>query len=110
RTMALPSQPFSITRPPAEIRYALYLTLIMSVGAFVVLASIPVSRFDLASTVVSFGLLLLSYLLFPSRHYLECLRDRTEKRRFMFPAMLLAVYMLYCLVPGRPGLRASLPN
>ncbi len=106
--MALPTQPFSITRPPAEIRYALYLTLIMSVGAFVVLASIPVSRFELASTVVGFGLLLLSYLLFTSRHYLEWLRERTAKSRFIFPAMLLAVYILYGLGAGRLRIPESL--
>ncbi len=106
--MALPTPQYSLTRPPAEIRYALYLTLIMSVGAFLVLASIPVSLFDLTSTVVSFGLLLLSYLLFTSRHYLEWLRERTAKSRFLFPAMLLAVYILYGLGPGRLRIPESL--
>jgi len=106
--MALPTSQFSITRAPAEIRYALYLTLIMSVGAFLVLASIPVSLFDLASTVVGFGLLLLSYLLFTSGHYVEWLHERTAKSRFLFPAMLLAVYILYGLGPGRLRIPESL--
>lgn len=106
--MALPSPQFSISRPPAEIRYALYLTLIVSFGAFLVLASIPVSLFDLSSTVVSFGLLLLSYLLFTSRHYVEWLRERTAKSRLLFPAMLLAVYILYGLGPGRLRIPESL--
>jgi hypothetical protein len=106
--MALPTPQYSLTHPPAEIRYALYLTLIMSVGAFLVLASIPVSLFDLTSTVVSFGLLLLSYLLFTSRHYLQWLRERTAKSRFVFPAMLLAVYILYGLGPGRLRIPESL--
>ena len=106
--MPLTLPQFSISRPPAEIRYALYLTLIVSFGAFLVLASIPVSLFDLSSTVVSFGLLLLSYLLFTSRHYVEWLRERTAKSRLVFPAMLLAVYILYGLGPGRLRIPESL--
>lgn len=105
--MELPQQ-FSLTRAPSEIRYALYLTLIVCVGAFLVLASIPVSLFDLASTVVSFGLLFLSYLLFASQHYLEWLRARTATSRFIFPAMLLAVYILYGLGPGKLRIPESL--
>src|SRR5262245_13378311 len=70
RIMTLPTQHYSLARAPFEIRYALYLTLVVCLGAFLVLASIPVSLFDLASTVVSFGLLFLSYLLFASRDYL----------------------------------------
>ena len=108
RTMAHPSTQFSMSDPPAEIRYALYLTLIVSFGAFLVLASIPVSLFDLSSTVVSFGLLLLSYLLFTSRHYVEWLRERTAKSRLLFPAMLLAIYVLYALGPGRLRVPESL--
>ncbi len=106
--MDAPSQQFSLTRPPFEIRYALYLTLIVSFGAFLVLASIPVSLFDLSSTVVSFGLLFLSYLLFTSEHYLEWLRERTVKSRLLFPALLLAVYVLYGLGPGRLRIPESL--
>ena len=106
--MAAPSQQFSMSHPPVEIRYALYLTLIVSSGAFLVLASIPVSLFDLSSTVVSFGLLLLSYLLFTSRHYVEWLRERTARSRLIFPAMLLAVYILYALGPGRLRIPESL--
>ena len=92
---------FSLSRAPAEIRYALILTLIMSLGGLVVLASIPVSLFDKASALVSFGLLMLSYLLFASRHFVDWLRTRTAKSRVAFPAMLLAVYVLYALGPGR---------
>jgi len=106
--MAQPTTQFSMSNPPVEIRYALYLTLIVSFGAFLVLASIPVSLFDLSSTVVSFGLLLLSYLLFTSRHYIEWLRERTAKSRLLFPAMLLAVYILYALGPGRLRIPESL--
>jgi uncharacterized protein len=106
--MALPTQPYSLTRAPFEIRYALYLTLVVCIGAFLVLASIPVSLFDLASTVVSFGLLFLSYLLFASQHYLEWLRARTATSRFIFPAMLLAVYILYGLGPGKLRIPESL--
>ena len=106
--MALPTQQYSLSRAPFEIRYALYLTLVVCLGAFLVLASIPVSLFDLASTVVSFGLLFLSYLLFASPDYLEWLRARTATSRFIFPAMLLAVYILYGLGPGRLRIPESL--
>jgi membrane protease YdiL (CAAX protease family) len=106
--MAAPTQQFSMSHPPAEIRYALYATLIMSFGAFLVLASIPVSLFDLSSTVVSFGLLLLSYLLFTSEHYVEWLRQRTARSRLVFPAILLSVYVLYALGPGRLRIPESL--
>ncbi len=106
--MALPTPKYSLSRAPAEIQYALILTLIMSFGGLLVLASIPISLFDKASAVVSFGLLLLPYLLFTSRHFLEWLRERTAKSRFAFPAMLLAVYILYGLGPGRLRLPESL--
>lgn len=106
--MALSMPQYSLSRAPAEIRYALILTLIMSFGGVVVLASIPVSLFDKASAVVSFGLLLLPYLLFTSPHFLEWLRERTAKSRFAFPAMLLAVYILYGLGPGRLRMPESL--
>ena len=99
---------FSLSRAPAEIRYALILTLIMSLGGLVVLASIPVSLFDKASTLVCFGLLMLSYLLFTSRHFVDWLRTRTAKSRVAFPAMLLAVYVLYALGPGRLRIPESL--
>ncbi|HEV8702108.1 MAG TPA: CPBP family intramembrane glutamic endopeptidase [Candidatus Polarisedimenticolia bacterium] len=106
--MAHPTTQFSMSDPPVEIRYALYVTLIVSCGAFLVLASIPVSLFDLSSTVVSFGLLLLSYLLFTSEHYVGWLRERTAKSELLFPAMLLAVYILYGLGPGRLRIPESL--
>ncbi|MGH9748788.1 MAG: CPBP family intramembrane glutamic endopeptidase [Candidatus Polarisedimenticolia bacterium] len=106
--MALSTLKYSLTRAPADIQYALILTLIMSLGGALVLASIPVGLFDKASAVVSFGLLLLPYLLFTSRHFLEWLRERTAKSRFAFPAMLLAVYVLYGLGPGRLRIPESL--
>jgi CAAX protease family protein len=106
--MDLSKPQYAFTRAPADFRYALYLTLIMSFGALLVLASIPVSLFDRMSVVVSFGLLLLPYLLFSSRHFLEWLRERTAKSRFIFPGMLLAVYILYGLGPGRLRIPESL--
>lgn len=98
----------SISRAPAEVHYALILTVIMSLGAMMVLVAIPVSLFDKAAAVVSFGLLLLPYLLFTSQHFLEWIRGRTAKSRFAFPAMLLAVYILYGLGPGRLRVPESL--
>jgi hypothetical protein len=80
----------------------------MSLGGMLALASIPISMFDKASAVVSFGLLLLPYLLFTSPHFLEWLRERTAKSRIAFPAMLLAVYILYGLGPGRLRVPESL--
>jgi hypothetical protein len=106
--MALPKQPYSIASAPAEIQYALVLTLVMCFGAAVVLASIPVSLFDRASALVSFGLLLQAYLLFTSRHFLDWIRARTAKSRFLFPLLLLSVYVLYGLGPGRLRLPESL--
>jgi len=106
--MAFLTPQFSLSRAPAEVRFALILTLVMSLGAFLVLASIPVSLFDRASAVVSFGLMLLPYLLFTSRHFLQWLRERTATSRFVFPAMLLAVYVLYGLGPGRLRIPESL--
>jgi hypothetical protein len=95
-------------RAPMEVRYALILTLVMSLGGALVLASIPVSLFDKASAVVSFGLLLLPYLLFTSQHFLQWLRGHTTNGRFAFPAMLLAIYVLYGLGPGRLRVPESL--
>jgi len=97
-----------LSRVPAEVRYALVLTLIMSLGALLFLASIPVSRSDKALAVVCFGLLLLPYLLFTSPHFLQWLRERTAQSLFVFPAMLLAVSILYGLGPGRLQMPESL--
>src|SRR5215813_14140666 len=83
RDMAEQTPQFSLSRTPAEIRYALILTLIMTAGGLLVLGSIPLSLFDKASALVSFSLLLLPYMLFASRHFLEWLRARTEKSLFI---------------------------
>jgi len=99
---------YSLSRAPAEIHYLLILTLVLSLAGLLVLASIPVSLFDKASTLVSFGLLLLPYLLFTSQHFLAWLRERTAKSRFAFPLMLLAAYVLYGLGPGQLRLPESL--
>jgi membrane protease YdiL (CAAX protease family) len=106
--MALTNLKSLLSRAPAEVRFALVLTLLMSLGALLFLASIPASRFDKAVTVVSFALLLLPYLLFTSPHFLQWLRQRTAQNRFAFPAMLLAVYTLYALGPGRLRMPESL--
>lgn len=106
--MSLSKPQYSIFRAPSEIRYALIITIVMCLCGLAVLASIPASLFDRTSAAVSFGLLLLSYLLFTSRHYLQWLRERTAKSRFAFPAMLLAVYVLYGLGPGRLRMPESL--
>jgi hypothetical protein len=98
----------SLSRPQDEVHYALILTIVMSLGGMLALGSIPISMFDRASAVVSFGLLLLPYLLFTSSHFLEWLRERTAKSRIVFPAMLLAVYILYGLGPGRLRIPESL--
>jgi membrane protease YdiL (CAAX protease family) len=98
----------SFSRAPAGIRYALILTLILTSGGLLVIGSIPISLFDKASALVSFGLLLLPYLLFTSRHFLKWLRERTARSRFAFPALLLAVYILYGLGPGRLRVPESL--
>lgn len=98
----------TIFRAPSEIRYAVIITGVMSLCSLAVLASIPVSRFDRTSAVVSFGLLLLSYLLFASRHYVGWLCERTAKSMFLFPTLLLAVYILYGLGPGRLRMPESL--
>jgi len=104
-----PQTPFgSLSRIQAEIHYALILTVVMTLGGILVLASIPISLFDKASALVSFGLLLFPYLLFASSHFLAWLRQRTAKSRFAFPAMLLAVYVLYGLGPGRLRVPESL--
>src|SRR5262245_46961947 len=96
------------TRAPAEVRYALILTAVMCLGGTLVLASIPVSLLDRATALVSFGLLLLPYLLFSSPPFLAWLRQRTAKSLFVFPAMLLATYILYGLGPGRLRVPESL--
>lgn len=106
--MDLQPRQYSLSRAPADIHYALILTLIMTFGGALVLASIPVSLFDKVSALVSFGMLLLPYLLFTSQHFLEWLRERTAKSRFAFPAMLLAIYVLYGLGPGRLRIPESL--
>jgi hypothetical protein len=98
----------SLDRAQDEVHYALILTVVMSLGGMLALASIPISMFDKASAVLSFGLLLLPYLLFTSPHFLAWLRERTAKSRIAFPAMLLAVYILYGLGPGRLRLPESL--
>jgi membrane protease YdiL (CAAX protease family) len=99
---------YSFSHAPAGIRYALILTLILTSGGLLVIGSIPISLFDKASALVSFGLLLLPYLLFTSRHFLAWLRERTARSRFAFPAVLLAVYILYGLGPGRLRVPESL--
>jgi membrane protease YdiL (CAAX protease family) len=106
--MSLPITRNSFSRAPAGIRYALALTLILTSGGVLVIGSIPISLFDKASALVSFGLLLLPYLLFTSRHFLNWLRERTVRSRFAFPAMLLAIYVLYGLGPGRLRVPESL--
>jgi membrane protease YdiL (CAAX protease family) len=99
---------YSLSRAPAEIQYLLILTVVLCLGGLLVVASVPVSLFDKASTVVSFGLLLLPYLLFSSQHFLAWLRERTAKSVIAFPLMLLAAYILYGLGPGRLRLPESL--
>ena len=106
--MSLPTPQYSFSRAPGEIRFALILTIIITLGGLLVIGSIPVSLFDKASVLVSFGLLLLPYLLFASRHFLEWLRERTAKSRFAFPTMLMAVYVLYGLGPGQLRIPESL--
>ncbi|MCZ6695486.1 MAG: CPBP family glutamic-type intramembrane protease [Acidobacteria bacterium] len=106
--MNLPTTRYSFSNAPAGIRYALILTMVLTSGGLLVIASIPVSLFDKASVLVSFGLLLLPYLLFTSRHFLKWLRERTARSLLAFPALLLAVYILYGLGPGRLRVPESL--
>ncbi len=106
--MSLPITWSSFTRAPVVIRYALILTLILTFCALMVIISIPISLFDKASALVSFGLLLLPYLLFTSRRFLNWLRERTARSLFAFPALLLAIYILYGLGPGRLRVPESL--
>lgn len=108
RIMNLPTTRLSIASTPPGIRYALILTTVMISGGVLLIASIPVSLFVKASTLISFGLLLLPYLLFTSRHFLQWLRERTARRLWTFPAVLLAAYTIYALGPGRLRLPASL--
>ncbi len=106
--MSLLTTRYSFSRAPAGIRFALILTLILTSGGLLVIGSIPISLFDKASALVSFGLLLLPYLLFTSRHFLKWLREQTARSRFAFPALLLAVYILYGLGPGQLRVPESL--
>lgn len=104
----LPNPQSLYSRAPVEIRYALILTLVMTAGGLILIGSIPLSLFDKASVAVSFGLLLLPYLLFASRHFLEWLRQQTARSVFVFPLMLMAAYVLYGLGPGRFRIPESL--
>jgi len=106
--MSQPTPQYSFSRAPGEIRFALILTVVITLGGLLIIGSIPLSLFDKASALISFGLLLLPYLLFASRHFLEWLRERTAKSRFAFPLMLMAVYVLYGLGPGRLRIPESL--
>lgn len=108
KTMNLPTIRDSISNAPSGIRYALILTLVMVSGGLLIITSVPVSLFDKAAALASFGLLLLSYLLFTSRHFLKWLRERTAKSLLAFPAMLMAVYIIYGIGPGRLRVPESL--
>lgn len=98
----------SLTRAPLAIRGALVLTLIMTVGGLMVLRLYPLGRFETASTLASFALLCLSYMLFASRHFRDWLRERARRNIALFPLALLALYVLYASGPGRLRLPESL--
>jgi membrane protease YdiL (CAAX protease family) len=104
----LPGLQQTFSRAPLAIRYAVILTLIMASGALMVLGLFPLGRFDTASALTSFSLLCLPYMLFASRHFREWLRERSARNVFAFPLLLLAIYVLYAVGPGRLRVPASL--
>jgi hypothetical protein len=100
--------PDSLAGAREEVHDALILTLVMCLGGILALTSFPLSTFDRVAAVLSFGLLLLPYLLFTSPHFLGWLRERTARSRIAFPTILLGAYILYGLGPGRLRVPESL--
>ena len=106
--MNLSALPSTWSRTPLAIRGALALTLLMTAGGLMVLRLYPLGPLHTATALLSFSLLSLLYMLFASRHVREWLRERSRRNIAAFPAVLLAIYLIYALGPGRLTVPGSL--
>jgi CAAX protease family protein len=98
----------TFSRTPPAIRYAVIVASIMAAGALAILQLFPLNLFETVSTLASFSLLCLPYMLFASRHFREWLREQSARNLFAFPLLLFLLYVLYAIGPGRLFVAASL--